>query len=157
MRAILQRVQQASVVVRSETVGSIAHGWLVLLGIAPDDTGDDARWLAEKIAYLRAFNDSVGKMNLSVQDVGGSLLVVSNFTLYGDCQKGRRPSFIAAARPETAEPLCQEFIVSLRACGLPVASGIFGAEMQVHLVNDGPVTLILDSPPRFVDAKAARK
>ncbi len=151
MRTVLQRVSSASVVVESQTVGSIAHGWLVLLGVAPTDTIPDAQWLAEKIAYLRAFNDSDGKMNLAIHDVKGSVLVVSNFTLYGECQKGRRPSFTAAARPETASPLCDEFVNAIRAHGVPAATGIFGADMQVSLVNDGPVTLIIDSPKRFVD------
>ncbi|CAN5188716.1 D-aminoacyl-tRNA deacylase [soil metagenome] len=148
MRIILQRVTEARVRVDGEIVGEIGHGWLVLLGIAPSDTREDAVKLADKIAYLRAFNDDDGKMNRSVQDLGGSVLVVSQFTLYGDCSKGRRPSFIDAARPEIAEPLYQEFVNAVRAFGIPVATGRFGAEMKVELVNDGPVTLILESPSK---------
>jgi len=151
MRAIVQRTTSASVTIDGAVVGSIGRGWLVLLGIAPADTIADTHWLAEKIAHLRAFNDADGKMNLALHDVGGSALVVSNFTLYGDAHKGRRPSFTAAARPETAEPLYEEFLNALRAHGVPVAAGVFGATMQISLVNDGPVTLILDSPKRFVD------
>ena len=109
---------------------------------------DEAAWLAGKVAKLRAFADAAGKMNLGVQDVGGGVLVVSNFTLYGDCQKGRRPSFVGAARPEAAERLCRAFVVNLQALGVPVAEGRFGADMQVELVNDGPVTLIVDAPVR---------
>jgi D-tyrosyl-tRNA(Tyr) deacylase len=146
MRAILQRVSEASVTVEDRIVSEIARGWLVLLGIASEDTAENATWLAEKVAYLRAFNDDAGKMNLSVQDVNGSVLVVSQFTLYGDCQKGRRPSFIAAAQPETAIPLYEAFQNGLRSFGIPVAAGVFGADMKVSLVNDGPVTLIVDSP-----------
>ena len=116
---------------------------------APAVGEKEAGWLAEKVANLRAFPDADGKMNLGVQDVGGGVLVVSNFTLYGDCQKGRRPSFIGAARPEQAEPLCRAFARDLKALGVPVAEGRFGADMQVELVNDGPVTLVVDTagPP----------
>lgn len=148
MRVVLQRVSSASVTVAGEVVGRIDRGWLALLGIAPDDTLADVQWLAEKTAYLRCFPDAEGKMNLSVLDVGGSVLVVSQFTLYGDCSKGRRPSFIGAARPEVAEPLYREFQIALRAFGIPVACGVFGADMQVALVNDGPVTLLVDSRQR---------
>ena len=146
MRVILQRVSSARVVVAGEVVGAITRGWLVLLGIALADKQKDADWLADKVANLRAFEDADGKMNLSVQDVSGSILVVSNFTLHADCTKGRRPSFLAAARPEQAEPLYVSFQNSLRMFGLPVASGRFGADMQVVLVNDGPVTFVIDSP-----------
>lgn len=146
MRAVLQRVSSANVAVDGDIVGDIGLGWLVLLGIAANDTPVDAAWLAEKIAFLRAFNDDNGKMNRSIQDVNGSILLVSQFTLYGDCSKGRRPSFINAARPETAIPLYEAFQNGLKAHGIPVATGIFGADMKVSLVNDGPVTLILDSP-----------
>ena len=145
MRAVLQRVSRATVVIDGETVGAIPRGLLVLLGVAPEDTEKEARWLAEKVAGLRVFSDEAGKMNLGVAEVGGGVLVVSQFTLYGDCRKGRRPSFIAAAPPEVAVPLYEAFVNALRALGLPVATGRFGAMMQVELVNDGPVTLILDT------------
>ena len=144
MRAVLQRVSRARVTVGDETTGAIGPGLLVLLGVAPSDTPEQARWLAEKVANLRAFADAEGKMNLSVQDVGGSVLVVSQFTLYGDAAKGRRPSFIGAAGPELAIPLYEAFITAVKAQGIPTATGRFGAMMQVELVNDGPVTLILD-------------
>lgn len=146
MRAVLQRVSRARVVVGDEAVGGIERGLLVLVGIAPEDSLEQVRWLADKIAGLRLFADADGKMNLSVAEVGGSVLVVSQFTLYGDCRKGRRPSFIGAAAPETAMPLYEGLIDALRARGLPTATGRFGAMMQVELVNDGPVTLILESP-----------
>ncbi len=145
VRAVLQRVRRAAVVVDGEMVGQIERGLLVLLGIAPQDTTAEVRWLAEKTAGLRIFNDDAGKMNLSVADVGGAVLVVSQFTLYGDCRKGRRPSFIDAAPPSVAEPLYEAFVHTLRSLGLPVRTGRFGASMQVELVNDGPVTLILDT------------
>lgn len=147
MRVILQRVATAAVTVTGETVGQIAGGWLALVGVATADTVADADWLAEKVAHLRAFSDPDGKMNLDVQQVGGGVLVVSNFTLYADCQKGRRPSFVAAARPEMAEPLVTAFANGLRRLGIPVATGRFGADMQVALCNDGPVTLLLESCP----------
>jgi D-aminoacyl-tRNA deacylase len=144
MRAVLQRVSRAAVVIDGETVGAIERGLLVLLGVAPADTLAEAQWLAEKAAGLRIFRDEAGKMNLSVADIGG-VLVVSQFTLYGDCRKGRRPSFLDAAPPEVAVPLYEAFVNALRALGLPVATGRFGAMMQVELINDGPVTLILDT------------
>ena len=146
MRAVLQRVTRARVLIDGEEVGAIGHGLLVLLGVTHADTPEHARWLAEKTVGLRVFNDAAGKMNLGVTDVGGSVLVVSQFTLYGDAQKGRRPSFIAAARPEQAIPLYEAFVNGIKALGVPVATGRFGAMMEVELVNDGPVTLILDSP-----------
>jgi D-tyrosyl-tRNA(Tyr) deacylase len=146
MRAVLQRVRSSRVVVAGEVVGEIGRGLLVLLGVRTGDTADQARWLADKVVGLRIFEDDQGKMNVSVADVGGSVLVVSQFTLYGDCEKGRRPSFIAAARPEVAEPLYEAFANAVRLHGVPVATGRFGAMMQVELVNDGPVTLILDAP-----------
>ena len=146
MRAVLQRVARARVVVGEEVTGAIDRGLLVLLGVAPTDTPDDATWLADKIVGLRIFNDAEGKMNLGVQEVGGAVLVVSQFTLYGDCRKGRRPSFIGAAGPEIAVPLYEAFVNAMRARGLPVRTGRFGAMMQVELVNDGPVTLIVDTP-----------
>ena len=146
MRAVLQRVRRAKVTVGGAVVGEIAAGWLVLLGVGPADTPKHADWLANKVANLRAFADAGGKMNLSVQDVGGSVLVVSQFTLYGDCQKGRRPSFMGAAPPAAAEPLYEAFVAALKMLGVPVATGRFAADMQVELVNDGPVTFVLDAP-----------
>lgn len=146
MRVVLQRVASARVVVAGEVVGEIGRGWLALVGIAVGDTAAHVAGLADKVANLRAFPDTDEKMNLSVRDVGGGVLVVSNFTLYADCRKGRRPSFIGAARPGDAEPLCETFVTALRALGVPVSTGRFGADMQVELVNDGPVTLLLDSP-----------
>jgi D-tyrosyl-tRNA(Tyr) deacylase len=146
MRAVIQRVLRASVTVEGSIVGQIERGLLVLLGIHQTDTATQGRWLAEKVGGLRIFQDADGKMNVSVQDAGGGILVVSQFTLYGDCQKGRRPSFIDAAQPEIAEPLYEQFANNLRALGIPVATGRFGADMQVELVNDGPVTIIIDSP-----------
>ena len=145
MRAVLQRVHQARVRVGEEVTGEIGRGLLVLLGVAHGDTPEQARWLAEKIVGLRIFQDDEGKMNRDVSEAGGSVLVVSQFTLYGDCRKGRRPSFIDAAPPETAIPLYEEFIKAVRALGVPVATGRFGAMMDVELVNAGPVTLIVDS------------
>jgi D-tyrosyl-tRNA(Tyr) deacylase len=146
MRAVIQRVSSCRVVVSGEVVGQIGRGLLVLLGVRTGDTEAQARWLADKIVGLRIFEDDQGKMNVSVADIGGSFLVVSQFTLYGDCDKGRRPSFIDAARPEVAEPLYESFVNAVRLHGVPVATGRFGAMMQVELVNDGPVTLILDAP-----------
>lgn len=146
MRAVLQRVARASVSVGGEPVGATGRGWLVLLGVGPDDTPKQVEWLAEKVAHLRAFEDAAGKMNLSVLDAGGGALVVSQFTLYGDCAKGRRPSFTGAAPPAVAEPLYEALVVALKARGVPTATGRFGADMQVELVNDGPVTFVLDAP-----------
>ncbi len=145
MRAVLQRVSEAEVRIAGEVAGTIGHGLLVLLGVAPSDTRQEAAWLADKVVGLRLFADDAGKMNRSVAEVGGGVLVVSQFTLYGDCRKGRRPSFIGAAPPETAIPLYEAFLDAVRALGVPVAAGRFGADMQVGLVNDGPVTLILDT------------
>jgi D-tyrosyl-tRNA(Tyr) deacylase len=145
MRVVLQRVRRARVTVDGEEVGAIGVGLLVLLGIRVGDTIDDARKLADKVVGLRIFADAEGKMNRSVQEASGGVLVVSQFTLYGDTRKGRRPSFIDAARPETAIPQYEAFGDAVRALGVPVATGRFGAMMQVELVNDGPVTLILDS------------
>jgi D-aminoacyl-tRNA deacylase len=145
MRAVLQRVRRASVTVASEVIGQIEQGLLILLGVHRTDTPEQATKLAEKVAGLRVFEDADGKMNVGIQDVGGSILVVSQFTLYGNCEKGRRPSFVEAAVPEIAEPLYQQFVNNLRAFGIPVATGKFGADMQVALVNDGPVTLILET------------
>lgn len=148
MRAVIQRVRRAAVVVAGETVGAIDAGWLVLLGVGPADTAAEAAWLADKVAHLRAFADDAGKMNRSVLDAGGGVLVVSQFTLYGDTRKGRRPSFTGAAPPAVAEPLVERFAAELRGVGLPVATGRFGADMQVELVNDGPVTFVLDTADR---------
>ncbi len=145
MRVILQRVSEARVQIDGAIVGEIGHGLLVLLGVTKSDTAEQARWLADKIVSLRIFNDVEGKMNRDVAEVGGAILVVSQFTLYGDCSKGRRPSFIDAAPPEVAIPLYEEFINAVKAHGIPTATGRFGAMMQVSLINDGPVTLILDS------------
>jgi D-tyrosyl-tRNA(Tyr) deacylase len=144
MRAVIQRVSRAKVTIDGQISGEIGAGLLVLLGVAHDDTRDNAKWLADKIVGLRIFKDSEEKMNLGVQDIGGAVLVVSQFTLYGDCQKGKRPSFIGAARPEIAIPLYEAFVNEVKALGVPVATGQFGAMMQVELTNDGPVTLILE-------------
>ena len=147
MKIVLQRVSRASVTVAGEVVGQIGRGILVLLGVEPDDTDEDARQLADKTIALRIFDDADGKMNLSLEDIGGSLLVVSQFTLLGDCRKGRRPSFIDAAPPALAVPLYETFIHAVKAQGIPIATGQFGADMQVELVNDGPVTMVIDSLP----------
>lgn len=146
MRAVIQRVQSASVVVDERCVGAIEKGILVLLGVSPQDDAQSVSWMVNKISQLRIFPDEAGKMNRSLIDIGGALLVVSQFTLYGDCRKGRRPNFMGAARPELAEPLVCDFIEAARQLGLAVESGVFGAHMDVTLCNDGPVTLILDSP-----------
>jgi D-tyrosyl-tRNA(Tyr) deacylase len=144
MRAVIQRVTKASVTVDGWVIGSIERGFLVLVGVTHGDTRAEADWLARKIAGLRLFEDEAGKMNLGLTDIDGSVLVVSQFTLYGDASKGRRPSFIDAARPEQAIPLYEAFIAALRDRGLRVATGEFGADMQVTIHNDGPVTLILE-------------
>lgn len=146
MRAVVQRVSRAKVSVENEVVGEIGRGLLVLLGVAPGDSLEQVRWLAEKIAGLRIFRDDEGKMNRDVAEISGGVLVVSQFTLYGDCSKGKRPSFIAAARPEIAIPLYEAFINAVKALGVPTAAGKFGADMQVELVNEGPVTLIVEKP-----------
>jgi D-tyrosyl-tRNA(Tyr) deacylase len=149
MRACVQRVSRAEVVVDSETVGRIDLGLLVLLGVSQDDTRDDAIYLADKIVELRIFPDDDGKMNRSLAENAGAMLVVSQFTLYGDCRKGRRPSFIDAAPPEKGETLYLEFVAAARAKGIEVATGRFRAHMDVSLVNDGPVTMLLDSKKLF--------
>jgi D-tyrosyl-tRNA(Tyr) deacylase len=149
MRAVVQRVTRANVTVAGEVIGEIAKGLVVLLGVARDDTRGHAEYLAEKIVALRVFDDEEGKMNLSVKDIGGALLVVSQFTLYGDVRRGLRPSWIEAAPPEVAEPLYQFFVELMRAAISPVATGRFRAEMLVELVNDGPVTILLDSRKEF--------
>ena len=145
MRAVVQRVSRASVTIDNQIVGEIGGGLLVFLGITHDDTPARATWLAEKIAGLRIFRDADGKMNRDVTEAGGDALIVSQFTLYGDCRKGRRPSFIDAAPPALAVPLYDAFINAVKAQGVRVATGQFGADMQVALVNDGPVTLVIDS------------
>ena len=144
MRAVVQRVSQASVSVDGEVVGAIGPGLTILLGVTHGDGPAEADWLARKIAGLRIFEDTEGKLNLSLLDVEGQALVVSQFTLYADARKGRRPSFVDAARPETAEPLVQRFASVLRQHGVPVEMGVFGAYMLVEIHNDGPVTLILE-------------
>lgn len=144
MRAVVQRVAEASVVVAGETVGAIGAGLLVLVGVHHDDTAADAEALAAKVVSLRIFRDDEGKMNRSVADTGGGVLVVSQFTLYGSVRRGRRPSFTAAALPESAAPLVERVAQGIAATGVPVASGRFGAMMNVALVNDGPVTLVLE-------------
>ena len=149
MRAVVQRVSRAAVYVEGQSVAEITGGLLVLLGVAEDDTADDARYLAEKIVALRVFEDSAGKMNLSLADVNGQMLVVSQFTLLGDCRKGRRPSFSHAAAPAKGEQLYLRFTDLVRQHSIEVATGRFGQHMQVELVNDGPVTLLLDSRWQF--------
>jgi D-aminoacyl-tRNA deacylase len=149
MRAVLQRVTRASVTVAGQIIGEIGQGLLVLLGVAHDDTDADAHQLADKTIQLRIFDDAEGKMNLALPGVRGSVLVVSQFTLLGDCRKGRRPSFIQAAAPELAERLYETFVAAIGVQGIRVATGKFRATMQVELVNDGPVTLIVDSRKRF--------
>ncbi|MBP8003322.1 MAG: D-tyrosyl-tRNA(Tyr) deacylase [Chloroflexi bacterium] len=144
MKALIQRVSQADVTVNHEVVGAIGIGFVVLLGVTHTDTPAEAEWLAQKVAGLRLFEDSNGKMNLGLADVGGSILVISQFTLYGEASKGRRPSWIAAARPEQAEPLIKLFIHLLQEQGLPVATGVFGAHMIVNIQNNGPVTVMVE-------------
>ena len=144
MKALLQRVSTASVTVAGEVVGEIGRGFAILLGVTHSDGEAEAAWLAQKVAGIRLFEDSQGKMNLGLADVGGEVLVVSQFTLYGDARKGKRPSFIDAARPEQAEPLVDYFVEQLRVQGLRVATGRFGANMLVQIHNDGPVTLMLE-------------
>lgn len=146
MRVILQRVSSASVTVGGRTVGRIGRGVCLLAGFTHTDTPADVTWMASRVATLRIFGDAEGKMNLGLGEVGGAVLLVSQFTLYGDATRGRRPSFVDAARPETAIPLYEQFITDLRALGLTVETGEFGAMMAVSLVNEGPVTLILERP-----------
>ncbi|MFL5505882.1 MAG: D-aminoacyl-tRNA deacylase [Gemmatimonadales bacterium] len=144
MRVVLQRVVRASVTIDGNRVGEIGPGFCLLVGFSHTDTPAQVAWMAEKIVGLRLFSDEEGKMNLGLAEAGGTLLVVSQFTLYGDASKGRRPSFIDAARPEVAIPLYERFIADLRATGVTVATGEFGADMQVEILNDGPVTLLLE-------------
>jgi len=149
MRAVVQRVSEARVTVGEETVGNIGPGLLVLVGVRQDDTTADAEYIADKIVHLRIFEDEEGKMNRSLLDTGGAALLVSQFTLYGDARKGRRPSFTEAAGGETAQQLYAAVCERVAAAGVPVARGVFGARMRVSLVNDGPVTLLLDSRREF--------
>jgi len=144
MRAVVQRVESASVTVADETVGEIGRGLVILLGVSGTDTEEEAGWLARKCATLRVFEDDVGLINLALGDVGGKALVVSQFTLYGDCEKGRRPSFTGAAAPEVAERLYGYFVDAMRGEGIEVETGVFQAKMLVEIRNDGPVTLILE-------------
>jgi D-tyrosyl-tRNA(Tyr) deacylase len=149
MRAVIQRVSSASVEVDGKVVGSIERGFLALIGVGRDDTEEDAASIASKIAGLRIFNDDAGAMNLSLGDAGGSVLAVSQFTLHGDARKGRRPSFVDAAPGESAEPLFERVVALMRREGLKVETGTFGAKMRVSLVNEGPVTILLDSKRLF--------
>ncbi len=149
MRAVVQRVLRGSVTVDDTTVGQIGQGLVVLLGVGQGDTVDDARYLADKICQLRIFNDEQGKLNLSIQDVGGGVLAISQFTLYGDCRKGRRPGYSKAAPPEEAKELYEGFVQRLICNGLPTATGVFQEHMVVEIINDGPVTLLLDSNKIF--------
>jgi D-tyrosyl-tRNA(Tyr) deacylase len=149
MRAVVQRVSSARVEVEGRLAGEIGRGLLVLLGVAEDDRESEADYLAVKVAGLRIFEDEAGKMNRSVEEVGGGVLVVSQFTLLGDCRAGRRPSFTGAARPEKAGALYRRFVERIRARGLLVATGVFGARMAIGMVGDGPVTLLLDSRKAF--------
>lgn len=146
MRAVVQRVSEACVTVEGETVGQIGPGLMVLLGVADGDTEAEARWMADKLAGLRIFEDNDGKMNRSLLDTGGAMLVVSQFTLLGDTRKGKRPSFVGAAAPEIANELYEKFVALVAEAGIGVATGRFRTEMRVALVNEGPVTLIVESP-----------
>ena len=146
MRAVIQRVKKASVKVNEQTTGSIQKGLCVFLAVSPTDTERDVSWMAEKIAFLRIFEDENAKMNLSIQDVQGSILAISQFTLYGDCSKGRRPSFVQAGSPSAAKRLYTQFTHAFDKWQIPVQTGIFQADMQVELINDGPATFIIDSP-----------
>lgn len=146
MRVVLQRVSEARVTIEGRIAGAIGRGFCLLVGFTHTDTPEAVDWMAEKVAGLRLFPDEAGRMNLGLEEAGGALLVVSQFTLYGDAARGRRPSFIAAARPEVARPLYARFVAALRARGLDVATGEFGAMMEVAIRNDGPVTLVLEHP-----------
>lgn len=148
MRVVLQRVTRASVSVENNLVGKINKGLLILLGITHTDSEEDVKWIVNKISGLRIFPDENGKMNKSIEDVNGEILLVSQFTLYGDSKKGRRPSFIDAAKPDIAIPLYEKVIEAIKIKNINIATGIFGADMKVELLNDGPVTLIIDSPEK---------
>ena len=149
MRAVIQRVNRAKVIINDTTFSQIGCGLVVFLGISTRDTRQDLQWLAEKSVNLRIFNDDAGKMNRSLQDIKGEMLIISQFTLYGDCRKGRRPGFSEAAPPELAKPLYDQFIDAVQRLQVPVATGEFQTEMQIELINDGPVTLLLDSEKKF--------
>jgi D-tyrosyl-tRNA(Tyr) deacylase len=157
VRIVLQRVSRASVTIDGKIAGAIDRGFCLLVGFTHRDTPVEAEWMAEKVAGLRLFSDAQDKMNLGLEDVGGALLVISQFTLYGDAQKGRRPSFIDAARPEVAIPLYERFVAELRTRGCRVETGEFGAMMQVEIHNDGPVTLILERERKPVDGEAVER
>ena len=149
MRAVIQRVRRASVAIDGVVTGAIERGFVALIGVAVDDTNADADVLAQKIAGLRVFDDAAGAMNLALADVGGAVLAVSQFTLLGDVRRGRRPSFVAAARDDAAETLYERVVAGIRAAGIAVETGVFGADMAVELVNDGPVTVLIDSKRTF--------
>lgn len=149
MRCVIQRVKEASVAIDGEVVGRCGKGFMVLIGVHVDDTEQDLRYMAEKVANLRVFEDEHGKMNLALADVGGGILAISQFTLYGDARSSRRPSFITAARPDKAIPLYEGLVAAWREKGIHVETGVFGADMQVSLVNDGPVTILMDSTKAF--------
>lgn len=149
MRAVVQRVSEAQVTVQQDCVGRIGAGLLVYLGVTTDDTAADVQWMAQKLTGLRIFNDDAGKMNRSLQDINGNILLVSQFTLCGDCRKGRRPGFDLAAEPQTARQLYQHLQQEIQAQGIPVETGTFGAHMLVNSINDGPVTFLLDSRKLF--------
>lgn len=149
MRTVVQRVSKAQVSIEGDVKGVIGKGLVILLGIRREDTTKELQWLVDKVVHLRIFEDESGKMNKSLTDIGGEMLIISQFTLYGDCRKGRRPGFSTAAPPAIAEPLYQQFIKEVKAKGITVATGTFQAEMQVELINDGPVTLLLDSEKKF--------
>lgn len=149
MRCVIQRVTEASVTTGGEVVGRIGKGFMVLVGVSDEDADKDVRYMAEKVPNLRIFEDEAGKMNLSLKDVGGAILAVSQFTLYGDARGGRRPSFITAARPDKANELYEQLVAAWRAQGLTVETGRFRTDMQVALINDGPVTLLMDSTKLF--------
>jgi D-tyrosyl-tRNA(Tyr) deacylase len=145
MRVVIQRVSEASVSIDSQVTGQINKGYMILVGICPEDNQEDIQWLTQKIINLRVFGDEDGKMNLSIIDIKGEILLISQFTLFASTKKGNRPSFIQSAKPEIAIPLYEQFINSLRETGIPVQTGTFGADMKVSLTNDGPVTIIIDS------------
>ncbi len=149
MRAVVQRVRHASVRIDNNTTGQIGYGLVILLGIRGDDTVRDLQWMADKIVNLRIFEDDEGKMNRSLADINAEMLIVSQFTLYGDCRKGRRPGYSSAAPPEIAEPIYDRFIEEIKSRGIKTATGTFRAMMEIELVNDGPVTLLLDSEKNF--------
>ena len=149
MRTVIQRVSRAQVSIEGKIKGSIGKGLVVFVGIAAEDSQKDLQWLAEKIVHLRIFEDNSGKMNTSLTDIKGEVLIISQFTLYGDCRKGRRPGFSGAAPPLKAEPYYQQFVEEVKSKGIQVATGTFQADMQVELINDGPVTLLLDSEKKF--------